>query len=255
MRKTALCLLILLSYVGSKAQQVMGWTQDDQGKPLAGASIALKNNKDSSVVKLSISDRTGQYRFTTVIPGHYFITVSHIGYVTRSSTSFETSAAEKIQVPVIQLSRESKELRETVVTGRKPLVEVRNDRVILNVEGSINEVGTDALELLRKSPGVTADKDNNLSLNGKNAVQVFVDGRPTYISGATLADYLKTLPSSQIASIEIIANPSAKYEAAGSAGIIDIRLKKNTAYGTNVSLSAGYNLGTYSKYNASLNVN
>lgn len=255
MRIIALCLWILFSYAGLKAQRVAGLTQDDRGKPLVDASVALKNYKDSSVVKLSISNTSGEYEFAPVVPGVYFVTVSHIGYSDQSSASFEASANGKIQVPAIVLMRAGKELRQTVVTGRKPLVEVRNDRIILNVEGSINEAGEDALELLRKSPGVTADKDNNLSLNGKNGIQVYVDGRPTYISGATLADYLKTLPSSQIASIEIIANPPAKYEAAGSAGIINIRLKKNTAYGTNLSMTAGYTIGTYSKYNANLNFN
>lgn len=255
MRKTAFCfLIILLSYAGLKAQQVTGLTQE-QGKPLAGASVVLKNNKDSSVVKLSISTSTGQYEFSSVAPGRYFVTVSHVGYTTQSSASFETTGDGSFKIPAISLSRASKQLNKAIVTAQKPLVEVKNDRLILNVEGNINEVGSDALELLRKSPGVTVDKDNNLSLNGKTGVQIYVDGRPTYISGATLADYLKTLQSSSIGSIEIISNPSAKYEAAGSAGIINIRLKKNTAYGNNLSASAGYNIGTYSKYNANLSLN
>jgi hypothetical protein len=94
-----------------------------------------------------------------------------------------------------------------------------------------------------------------LSLNGKNGVQVYIDGRPTYLSAANLADYLKTLQSSSIESIEIIGNPSARYDAAGNAGIINIRLKKNQAFGTNASFSAGYNIGTYSKYNGSFGFN
>lgn len=157
--------------------------------------------------------------------------------------------------PDVTLSRVSKELLETTVTAHKPLVEVKPDRLILNVEGSINEVGTDALELLRKSPGVTVDKDNNLSVNGKNGVQVYIDGRPTYLSAGNLADYLRTLSSASIESIEIISNPSSKYDAAGNAGIIDIRLKKNKAYGTNMSVSAGYNIATYSKYNGAFTFN
>lgn len=255
MRKTALCLLFLLSYAGLKAQQVTGLAQDDQGKPLAGASIALKNNKDSSVVKLSISNTSGQYSFSAIAPGRYFVTISHIGYTAQSSANFESTADGNVEVPAVVLVRVPHELRQTVVTAQKPLIEVKNDRLILNVEGNINEVGTDALDLLKKSPGVTSDKDNNLSLNGKSGVQVYVDGRPTYIAGATLADYLKTLQSSSIASIEIISNPGAKYEAAGSAGIINIRLKKNTAYGNNLAASAGYNVGIYSKYNANVNFN
>src|ERR1700744_5426141 len=189
MRKTALCfLIILLSCAGLKAQQVTGLAQDDIGKPLAGASVALKNNKDSSVVKLSISNSTGQYEFSKIAPGRYFVTVSHVGYATQSSASFETTGDGSFKIPATTLTHASKQLSQTIVTAQKPLVEVKNDRIILNVEGSINDVGSDALELLRKSPGVTVDKDNNLSLNGKTGVQVFVDGRPTYISGGTLAD-------------------------------------------------------------------
>ena len=108
---------------------------------------------------------------------------------------------------------------------------------------------------MRKSPGVTVDKDDNISLSGKNGVQVYIDGRPTPLSGKDLSEYLKSLQSAQIESFEIIANPSAKYEAAGNAGIINIRLKKNKSFGTNGSVNAGWNIGTYSKYNAGLALN
>src|ERR1700761_4057942 len=254
MRKAALLVLILVYYAGLRAQQVTGLVQE-QGKPLPGASIALKNDKDSSVVKLSISNSSGEYGFSPVAPGKYFITVSHIGFTPQSSASFQTLTGETNHIAAITLPRAAHQLHQTVVTGHKPLVEARTDRVVLNVEGNINEVGSDALELLRKSPGVTVDKDNNLSLNGKSSVQVYVDGRPTYLSSGNLADYLRTLSSSSIESIEIISNPSAKYDAAGNAGIINIRLKKNRAYGTNMSVTAGYNIGTYSKYNGAFSFN
>src|SRR3982074_2272822 len=119
----------------------------------------------------------------------------------------------------------------------------------------VNAVGQTALELLRKSPGVLVDKDDNLSLSGKNGVQVFIDGRPTPLSGKDLSEYLKTIQSSSIESIEIISNPSAKYEAAGNAGIINIKLKKNKSFGTNGSVNAGWNIGTYAKYNAGFALN
>src|SRR6202000_49981 len=141
MRKTALCfLIILLSCAGLKAQQVTGLAQDDQGKPLAGASIALKNNKDSSVVKLSISNTSGQYSFSSIAPGSYFVTISHIGYASQSSANFETRADGNVRMPAISLTHVSRELKQTVVTAQKPLVEVKNDRLILNVEGNINEI-------------------------------------------------------------------------------------------------------------------
>lgn len=146
-------------------------------------------------------------------------------------------------------------LKEVVVSSVKPVIEVKADKTILNVEGSINAVGQDALELLRKSPGVMVDKDDNLSLSGKSGVQVYIDGRPTPLSGTDLAAYLKTLQSSSIEAIEIITNPSAKYDAAGNAGIINIRLKKNKSLGTNGSVNAGYTIGIFPKYNGGLSLN
>ena len=148
-------------------------------------------------------------------------------------------------MPDLSLEKAAGDMKGVVVTARKPMVEVKADKTILNVEGTINATGSDALDLLRKSPGVTVDKDENLSLSGKNGVQVYLDGRPTPLSGSDLAGYLKSVQSSQIEAIELITNPSAKYEAAGNAGIINIRLKKNKSFGTNGTATAGYNVGVY----------
>ncbi len=238
-----------------KAQQISGVTQDEQGKPLAGSSISLKKSKDSSVVKLGVSNSTGNYEFTGIPAGIYFINISHVGYTPRNSAVFETKEEGLTRLPAMLLTRVSADLKEVVVTSHKPPVEVKADKIILNVEGSTNAVGQDALELLRKSPGVTVDKDNNLSLSGKNGVQIYIDGKPTPLSGNDLSEYLKTIQSASIESIEIISNPSAKYEAAGNAGIINIKLKKNRSFGTNGSVNAGYNVGIYSKYNAGFSLN
>jgi hypothetical protein len=146
-------------------------------------------------------------------------------------------------------------LEGVVITSQKPIIEVRADKTILNVEGTINAQGQDAFELLRKSPGVIIDKDDNLSLAGKNGVQVFIDGKPSPLAGADLANYLKSMQASQIEAVELITNPSAKYEAAGNAGIINIKLKKNKSFGTNGSVNAGYAIGTFPKYNAGLSLN
>jgi hypothetical protein len=132
---------------------------------------------------------------------------------------------------------------------------VKADKMIVNVEGTINAVGYDALELLRRSPGVMIDKDDNVSLAGKNGVQVFIDGKAFTIVGSDLANFLKSLQSAQIEAIEIITNPSAKYEAAGNAGIINIKLRKNKSFGTNGSVNLGYVQGTYAKFNTGLNLN
>src|ERR1700722_20216679 len=235
MRISALLLLAMLSYGKLAAQMVSGFAGDDKGKPLAGATIALKTNKDSVIIKLNISDANGRYAFSSIPAGRYFITVSHVGYLPAGSAAFEVKEDGMANVSPISLSPVSRELKQVQVTGMKPLIEVKADRIVLNVENSINSIGEDVLDLMRKAPGVTVDNTNTLGINGKNGVQVYVDGRPTYLSGNDLANYLKTIQSSSIESIEIITNPPVKYEAAGSAGIINIRLRKDKSLGTNVT--------------------
>jgi hypothetical protein len=160
-----------------------------------------------------------------------------------------------VKAPELLLDKTAADLKGIVITAKKPMVEVKADKTILNVEGTINATGSDALELLRKSPGVTVDKDDNLSLSGKNGVQVYIDGRPTPLSGQDLANYLKSMQSSQIEAIELITNPSAKYEAAGNAGIINIRLKKNKAFGTNGTANVGFSASQNTRYNGGFSLN
>lgn len=245
------CFFLVLSVfvsVLTQGQKISGLIRDDQGKALPGASLALKKAGDSSIVKLSISTAEGKYEFPVAEQGGYFVSATFVGYGSKNTNLINVEGFKDVTVPDIILSKITGNLREVVVTSNKPIVEVKADKTILNVEGSVNAVGQDALELLRKSPGVMVDKDDNISLSGKNGVQVFIDGRPTPLSGAELSAYLKTLQSSSIEAIEIITNPSAKYEAAGNAGIINIRLKKNKSFGTNGSVNAGYNIGIFPKY-------
>ena len=255
MRNLVLLLLCVFTGAITYAQQITGSIKDEQGKTLQGATVSLKRSKDSSIVKLGVTNSTGSYTFINIANGKYFINTSHVGYVIKNSPAFEVSGEGQVPVPEILLSKGSGTLKEVAITSEKPIIEVKADKTILNVEGSVNAVGQDALELLRKSPGVVVDKDENLGLSGKNGVQVYIDGRPTPLSGTDLAAYLKTLQSSSIESIEIITNPSSKYDAAGNAGIINIKLKKNKSYGTNGSVNLGYSIGTYPKYNGGFSLN
>ncbi|MBS1596719.1 MAG: TonB-dependent receptor [Bacteroidetes bacterium] len=255
MRNVIVLLFCVVLAAAAQAQNIAGNIKDDQGKNTASASVTLKKAKDSAIVKLGASNAQGHYEFINVQPGKYFITVSHIGYAIANSSAFETNGSGTMNAPEIVLTKSTAGLKEVTVVSRKPIVEVKSDKIVLNVEGSVNAVGQDALELLRKSPGVMVDKDDNLSLSGKTGAQVYIDGRPTPLTGKDLSDYLKTIQSSSIESIELITNPSAKYEAAGNAGIINIKLKKNKSFGTNGTVNAGYNIGTYPKYNAGLTLN
>ncbi|MFM6924478.1 MAG: outer membrane beta-barrel protein, partial [Ferruginibacter sp.] len=258
-QKSALiCTISFFTTITAFAQspsKVSGQINDNSGKPVAAATIMLQKAKDSSLVKTAVTNASGSYEITPVKPGNYFVSVTSAGIKKTSSAVFEVKENENAAVPTLTAQPATKDLSGVTVSSKKPMVEVKADKTILNVEGTINAVGNDGLELLRKSPGVMVDKDDNLSLAGKTGVQIYIDGKPSPLAGADLAAYLKSLQSSQIESIEIITNPSAKYEAAGNAGIINIRLKKNLTIGTNGSVNAGYSIGINARYNAGISLN
>ncbi|GAA4317359.1 outer membrane beta-barrel family protein [Flaviaesturariibacter amylovorans] len=247
-----LCAALLAGFTAT-AQSVTGLVKDAAGKPLAGVTVSLL--REAAVVKLAVSNNNGTYAFAAIPEGTYRVQATYVGFAAGTSAPFTLGTAP-VTVPDLALSpAKAADMAAVTVQSRKPIVEVRADKMVVNVEGTINATGNDALELLRKSPGVLVDKDENLSVSGKNGVQVYIDGRPTPLSGTDLAQYLKTLQSTQIEAIEIISNPGARYEAAGNAGIINIRLKKNKNFGANGSVTAGYNIGELAKYNAGASLN
>ena len=195
----------------STAQNIKGIAKDADGKLLTNASVSLLNAKDSAVVKLAVTNTSGEYKFQNIKDGKYLTSVSYVGYISSYSPVFEVSGNGDVDVAIVSLTKVNGGLKDVVVTAQKPIVEVKADKTILNVENTFNAVGSDALELLRKSPGVLVDKDENVSLAGKTGVQIYIDGKPSPLTGADLAAYLKSLQSSQIESIELITNPSAKY--------------------------------------------
>lgn len=236
------------------AQQITGSVTAGKGSPLSQATVSLLRAADSATVKLAITDAHGTFSFSGIPEGEYRITTTSIGYLPGFSSSFRFGSST-VQLPALVLTKRTANLNTVTVTAKKPIVEARPDKTILNVEGTINAIGSNALELLRKAPAVLLDKDDNISMAGKNGVQVYIDGKPVPLTGTDLAGYLKTLQSAQIEAIELITHPSAKYDAAGNAGIINIRLVRNKSFGANGSVSAGWNIATYAKYNTGLSFN
>lgn len=254
MRKLYLIITCIGIGMMANAQNISGVVKEENGKFSNGATVSLLKANDSAIVKYAATKDNGRFKFETITQGKYIIKVTHVGYLPKYGDAF-TVGNEDILLPDITLKKMAAELAAVTVTSQKPIVEMKADKMIVNVEGTINAVGNDGLELLRKSPGVMIDKDDNISLAGKNGVQIYFDGKPSPLTGTDLSNYLKTMQSAQIESIEIITNPSAKYEAAGNAGIINIRLKKNKTFGTNGTVNAGYNIGTYAKYNGGFSLN
>lgn len=235
------------------AQQISGIVKDDSNNELTGAVASLLRAKDSTVVDQNISV-DGKYSFAAPTTDSFLVRINNIGFETTYSLKFY-AAGEPVVLPTMILRKADVKLKDVVVSVRKPMVETKPDKIVLNVEGTINATGTDALELLRKSPGVMIDKDDQLSVNGKNGVQVYIDGRPSPLSSQDLSNYLKSLSSSQIEAIEIITNPSSQYEAAGTAGVINIRLKKNKSAGFNGNISTGINVSCHTRVDDGISLN
>ncbi|HEX8378693.1 MAG TPA: outer membrane beta-barrel protein [Pedobacter sp.] len=252
----SLSILTLTSAVRAQTQgSVAGKVLDESQKPLDFATVSLLKASDSALVKSSITDSTGAYLFEKVEAGNYLVKVTFSGYKKSTSKALTVTSNNQTLVPVIILSTDSKTLKEVSITVKKPFLERKADKLILNVEGSAVAVGNTALEVLQKAPGVTLDKDDNISMSGKSSVLVMLDGKPTYMSNADLANMLRSMQSTQIETIELITNPSAKYDAAGNGGIINIKTKRNRKLGFNGSTTIGSGYGKTTKYNGSTNLN
>ena len=244
----------LLATFFSEAQTVKGRVLDEAEQPVAFATISLLSLKDSLPQKLAVAKADGTFSIVISKEATYLLSATHIGFTKVYTKAITLMAGSDADVK-IYLAKEPASLKSITVTTNRPLLEVKGDRMIVNIEGTVNNIGTTALEVLRKSPGVMVDSDDNISMSGKTGVFIFIDGRQSPLTGADLSVYLQSLQSGQLESIEIISNPSAKYEAAGNGGIINIRLKRNKAFGTNGSMSAGYGIGTFAKYNGSFSIN
>ncbi len=220
-----------------------------------GVSISLLNSSDSSIVKFTVSDKTGSFSFPDIKPGTYLIQASAAGAKPEYSSQVAVSENGTADAGTLTLQPASKNMKEVVVTSKKQFIERKIDKTVLNVDASITNAGSTAMEVLERAPGVQVDNDGNISLKGKQGVIVMMDGKPSYMSGTELANFLRGMPASTIDQIEIMTNPSAKYDASGNSGIINIRTKKQKLKGFNGSLALAYGQGEYPKTNNSLTLN
>jgi hypothetical protein len=236
--------------------KITGRLTDEQQKPVEGVTAELLRIKDSSLVKVAISDKAGNIGFESILFGSYLIRTNSMSYERTFSSPITVSAGEPVATAAeMILKPATKQLNTVQVTGRKPFIQQMTDRIVVNVENNVISAGSSAFDVLERSPGVLIDGNDNISMRGKVGVIIMIDGKPSPMSGADLVNYLRSLPSNAIERIELITNPSSRYDAAGNAGIIDIRMKKDQRFGTNGSVTAGYGQGVYPKANSGLNFN
>lgn len=235
---------------------VTGKVHDPENKALELVTVALFNEKDSVLLKTSFTEADGSFRFNQLAAGAYFLKFSVMGYANYKTPFFSLTSNNPVYtVSVIKLSASSKQLKEVNISGKKAFITQKIDRVTVNVDALIANAGTTALDVLEKSPGIQVDQNGAISLKGKQGVAVYIDDKPSYLSGADLENYLKSLPSSSLDEIEIMTNPPARYDAAGNGGIINIKTRKGKLKGFNGGFNLGINQGRRTRSVNSANIN
>jgi iron complex outermembrane receptor protein len=235
--------------------EISGTVLDAEGNPLPFANVLLFSTQDSSMVKAGYSGEDGRYILSPIPAGEYWMKTQFTGYASDTTAPFALTAGQKLERPTIQMADVATEITAVQIEAERPLVTVKPDMLVFNVENTPNAIGENAFNLLRKAPGVVIDNNDNIMLLGKSGLRIYIDGKPSPLDGSDLANFLKSVQSSQIESIEIITNPSSKFDAQGNAGIINIKMKRDKNLGANASIDLGYAIGIYSKYNGSASAN
>ncbi|WP_372648030.1 TonB-dependent receptor domain-containing protein [Draconibacterium sp.] len=255
--KRAFLLSIFVGISGTIFAQIQGAVKDPLNRPVPFANVLLLNEADSLVVSGVMANEEGTYIFTDFKPGKYILGVSLIGYKPAWSAPFEikTSNDHLHEEPII-VETEAQQIQDVDVVAKKPIYELKMDRMVVNVENSITSSGNTALEILEKSPGIIVDRqNNNISMAGKGGVQVIINGKQNRMPLEAVMQMLDGMNADNVKRIELITTPPAKYEAEGNAGIINIVLQKSEDFGTNGTFSLGAGVAKREKMNASLNLN
>ncbi|MEA3318043.1 MAG: carboxypeptidase-like regulatory domain-containing protein, partial [Bacteroidota bacterium] len=208
------------------------------------ANIALYNKRDSSLITGTITNKEGNFRLTEVPLGRFYLTANFIGYNKQFVNDIKIMPnSSSVNLGKIELSSASTDIDEVTVTAEKSHINYKLDRKIVNVSQDINSTGATAVEVLENTPSVTVDIEGNVALRGSSNFTVLIDGKPSVLGGS---DALQQIPSSTIENIEIITNPSAKYDPDGIGGIINVILKKNIKSGFNgIVNTSGSSNGSY----------
>jgi len=231
--------------------QISGTVKDGaNGSPVPYSTTALLRADSTAITGMMTGD-DGKFLIKKVAAGDYLLQVSFIGY---ERFYCNVSVPAQSELGDIMLSESATRMQEVVVTSTRPLVVNRADRYIVNVSGNIQSAGRDALDILRNTPGLLVNQKGDISVMG-NSVQVWIDGRPSRMSGEQLQAFLNSMQGGEIDHIEVITNPSSRYDAAGGGGIIDIRTRRGLQYGVNGTLTAGYQQGRMDRENAGVSLN
>ncbi|WP_227698986.1 TonB-dependent receptor [Spirosoma radiotolerans] len=237
------------------AQSITGSVQDTKNQPASFAVVKLLRANDATLAKGTLADEAGHYTFTEVSAGTYQVQVSLVGMANTTSQPVSVQDGQSFELKPLVLNIAGQTLTDVTVRAQKSLVEQQVDKTVLNVATDATAQGKTAYELLQQAPGVVIDPNDNIRMAGKQGVNVFIDGKPANLSAADLANLLRATPASTIDKIELITNPSARFDAQGGAGIINIKFRRDKRLGLNGNASGGYGQSDHHRANAALDLN
>ncbi|HRK82687.1 MAG TPA: outer membrane beta-barrel protein [Saprospiraceae bacterium] len=252
-----LCTFACTLFAQTQSRCVLeGRVADEKGMPVELATVVLKTAKDSVVIEAGYTEKDGSFRFANLAAGNYLVEVVFVGFEKHlGQVVLAGGSNSPVLYPPIQLNPAQQQLSEVTVTARRPYVERLADRTIINPDVLIANAGSSALEALERAPGVQVGEGGDIRLRGRSGVAIFVDDKPTYLSGTELESYLRSIPADNVKHIELMPNPPAKYEAAGNSGVINIVTKRNRIAGFNGNTSLAFAQGRFNRSNNSLNLN
>lgn len=245
---------VICSAAQPNSGRIEGSVSNAKGEPIEFVTVLLRQRQDSVPIAGTTTNATGQYTFESVARGKYILTLTFVGYQKQSLPIELQDGANSFLLPVIILKEDARLLGEVVVREQKPLIEQEGGKLVFNVQNSIVAAGGNVAELLQRTPGVSIDQNDQISLNGKTGVTIMIDGKIAYLPPAELATLLRSMNANNIATVEVISNPSSRYDAAGNSGMINIKMKKSTSEGFNGSVTVGTGYGRYGKANGNVNL-
>ena len=249
----------LLGTLNLSAQEegfLTGRLNDQKEETIPFATVAIMKLPDSTVVTGTTTDFEGIFELDSPEKGEYLLRFSAIGFESTFTDAFQVSSANYHKnFGSILLLTETTMLNEVMVQAWRPRVELEAGKMVVRVEGTAMAAGSTAFEVVAKSPGITVDQDGDLKLNGRSGVEILINGRESYLSADELKNMLETMPAENIEKIELVHTPSAKYPAAGTAGLINIILKDNVLLGFSGSVYGGVEFNNENWYNAGANFN
>ena len=247
--------ITLISFRLNAGNRIIGRIIDNKKQPIEFATVSLLHSKTNKYVKGEVSNEKGEFVIDKVSPGDYILSVTMMGYIKNESEKVVIDSKNNVVEKNIILKENVVQLATVQVSAKKKFIEQTVDKMVINPEASITSASENIFDILKKLPGVTIDNNDNIILKGKQGVNVMIDDKPTYLSSTQLATLLKSMQGKNVNKIEIIENPSARYDAEGNSGIINIKTKHNKAPGYNGSINTGITQASKLGENAGLDLN